>query len=111
MGCSQRLAMVVWLMSRTGVARNFFFFWGGGGYKFLLRNTKSYTLTSLAAISAQNNFQVLILGVFTDIYRYTAVATTVMSRRGVELDRFIWHAGDKVGSGVRRLLGLLCSCA
>jgi len=49
-----------------------------GWYKFLLHNTAvRYTssLTSSAAISAQHNFQGLILGGY--IYRYTPVATAL----------------------------------
>jgi len=61
-----------------GVAR---IFWEGegAGYKFLLHNTTvlyTSSLTSSAAISAQNNFQELIF-FRGGIYRYTPVATAL----------------------------------
>jgi len=50
-----------------------------GGYNFLLHDTTTVmyasSLTTSAAISAQSNFQGLILGGY--IYRYTPVATSL----------------------------------
>ena len=54
-------------------------FWG---YKFLLHNycaiLQSYILASSAAISAHNNFQGLILGVYMPIYPPVATALIVL---------------------------------
>jgi len=54
-----------------GVAR--IFFWGGINFT---AQYYSLILTSSAAISAQNNFQWLILGGY--VYRYTPVATPLV---------------------------------
>jgi len=57
-------------VNSRGVARNLFL----GGYEFLLHNTTvlyNSSLTSSAAISAQNNFQGLIFGGYIYWYRPT----------------------------------------
>jgi len=65
-----------------------------GGYNFLLHDTTvlyTSSLTTSAAISAQNNFQGLILGGY--IYRYTPVATPLFLSRPGQKAELAWVAG------------------
>ena len=75
-----------WSVVNRGIARNSFLV----GIIFLLHDTTvlytSSLTTSSAAISAQNNFQGLILGGY--IYRYTPVATPLVVNEACLSDVF-----------------------
>jgi len=65
-----RLSVCLSVTSRCSIqgrSRIFFFFWGGG-INFYCTILQSYMLMSSAAISAQNNAQGLIFGVYIPIY-------------------------------------------
>jgi len=68
------------------------------GYKFLLHNT-TVLYTDVTAISAQNNFQGLILGGY--IYRYTPVATALTVAGVCAVPSVLWAASQLVTSNHR----------